>query len=233
MKVIGTVIAASALLAGCGSAGTAVGPTTTSVVEPPAQEVTVERVIDGDTFVLTNGECVRVLGIDSCEMATPVGADAKAAAEGLLNNQTVMLHKEPGVDRDRFDRLLRNVELGSGRDFGGVMVVGTHTGVYAGRNDANDDQLEWLRRLDADNGRECGEPEPIPANGNGEGTTPWPLERDNVTQSPTPTVIEPDNAGVYYKNCDAAEQAGAAPLSMGEPGYRSPLDGDSDGVACE
>jgi hypothetical protein len=37
----------------------------------------------------------------------------------------------------------------------------------------------------------------------------------------------------YYRNCDAARSAGAAPLRVGDPGYRSALDADSDGVACE
>ncbi|MBB4883194.1 DUF1524 domain-containing protein [Micrococcus flavus] len=40
-------------------------------------------------------------------------------------------------------------------------------------------------------------------------------------------------ADVYYKNCDAARAAGAAPLLRGEPGYRPRMDGDDDGVACE
>lgn len=38
---------------------------------------------------------------------------------------------------------------------------------------------------------------------------------------------------VYYENCTAARAAGAAPIMRGEPGYRSQLDRDSDGVACE
>ena len=36
-----------------------------------------------------------------------------------------------------------------------------------------------------------------------------------------------------YGNCDAARAAGAAPLYYGQPGYRSDMDGDGDGVACE
>ncbi|MPY67941.1 SH3 domain-containing protein [Deinococcus sp. SDU3-2] len=40
-------------------------------------------------------------------------------------------------------------------------------------------------------------------------------------------------AEVYYANCSAARAAGAAPISRGEPGYRSRLDRDNDGVACE
>lgn len=37
----------------------------------------------------------------------------------------------------------------------------------------------------------------------------------------------------YYGNCDAARAAGVAPLHVGEPGYREPLDADGDGIACE
>lgn len=39
--------------------------------------------------------------------------------------------------------------------------------------------------------------------------------------------------GVYYENCEAVRDAGAAPLLEGEPGYRAGLDGDNDGIACE
>ncbi len=38
---------------------------------------------------------------------------------------------------------------------------------------------------------------------------------------------------VYYRNCDAARAAGAAPIYRGSPGYRPEMDGDSDGIACE
>lgn len=44
---------------------------------------------------------------------------------------------------------------------------------------------------------------------------------------------EPAPADVYYANCTAAREAGAAPLHRGDPGYRNAMDGDSDGVACE
>jgi hypothetical protein len=38
---------------------------------------------------------------------------------------------------------------------------------------------------------------------------------------------------VYYANCSAAREAGAAPVYRGEPGYASHLDRDNDGVGCE
>lgn len=36
-----------------------------------------------------------------------------------------------------------------------------------------------------------------------------------------------------YDNCSAARSSGAAPLYTGDSGYRSGLDRDGDGVACE
>ena len=38
---------------------------------------------------------------------------------------------------------------------------------------------------------------------------------------------------VYYSGCNSVRAAGRAPLLRGEPGYRSEMDGDGDGVACE
>jgi hypothetical protein len=38
---------------------------------------------------------------------------------------------------------------------------------------------------------------------------------------------------VYYANCTAVRDAGAAPIYRGEPGYRSGLDRDNDGIACD
>jgi uncharacterized protein YraI len=38
---------------------------------------------------------------------------------------------------------------------------------------------------------------------------------------------------VYYANCTAVRAAGAAPIQRGAPGYRSGLDRDNDGQACE
>ncbi|GAA3010944.1 excalibur calcium-binding domain-containing protein [Actinokineospora diospyrosa] len=53
---------------------------------------------------------------------------------------------------------------------------------------------------------------------------PPPAEPEATEQAP---------ANVYYKNCDAARAAGAAPIHVGEPGYRIALDRNKDGVACE
>lgn len=37
----------------------------------------------------------------------------------------------------------------------------------------------------------------------------------------------------YYANCSEARAAGVAPIYQGQPGYRSGLDRDHDGIACD
>jgi hypothetical protein len=38
---------------------------------------------------------------------------------------------------------------------------------------------------------------------------------------------------VTYSGCNEVRAAGKAPLYAGQPGYRSDMDGDGDGIACE
>jgi competence protein ComEC len=54
-------------------------------------------------------------------------------------------------------------------------------------------------------------------------TTPRP-----TTKPASETIVEQLN--VYYQNCTAAKAAGVAPLHEDDPGYRSALDRDHDGV---
>jgi hypothetical protein len=119
---------------------------------------------------------VRLLGIDSCEMDTYGGREAKAAAEAQLAGAlggSVTLTVQPGApDKDRYGRLLRYVSVG-GVDLGQYLVQFDHTGVYQGENDASP---EYLRRLYAADlvyasnppaGRDCADP--YPSSGSGDG----------------------------------------------------------------
>jgi hypothetical protein len=55
-----------------------------------------------------------------------------------------------------------------------------------------------------------------------------------VTAPPAAVPAQQQPAGdVYYARCADARAAGAAPLYVGEPGYRTALDRDKDGIACE
>ncbi len=56
-------------------------------------------------------------------------------------------------------------------------------------------------------------------------------ETTRATTAPTSPPVTQSTA--YFANCTDARAAGAAPLRRGDPGYRSALDRDGDGVACE
>jgi micrococcal nuclease len=72
------------------------------VAAPDGERAMVATVIDGDTFQLTDGRKVRVLGIDSCEDTgknkTPGRAQATTQA-GVLDDNQVILTAEPGGRR--------------------------------------------------------------------------------------------------------------------------------------
>ncbi|HVV11323.1 thermonuclease family protein [Amycolatopsis sp.] len=72
---------------------------------------------------------------------------------------------------------------------------------------------------------------PAPAPVTTKKTTKQPVTTPKSTAAQEP--VTEDNTSVYYANCTAAKAAGAAPLHIGEPGYRKALDRDGDGVACE
>ena len=68
----------------------------------------VQRVIDGDTIVLTCGERVRFIGIDAPEIGEPGAAEATQFVRDKIDGSTIWLEAS-GNDRDRFDRLRRYI----------------------------------------------------------------------------------------------------------------------------
>ncbi|SDE70541.1 Excalibur calcium-binding domain-containing protein [Blastococcus fimeti] len=69
-------------------------------------------------------------------------------------------------------------------------------------------------------------PKPAPA-------APKPAPAPAV-QAPAPAPqVQAPAPSAYYKNCDAARAAGAAPVRRGDAGYGSHLDRDDDGIGCE
>lgn len=54
-----------------------------------------------------------------------------------------------------------------------------------------------------------------------------------TTAPATTAATVPATSAVYYNNCAEVRAAGKDPIYRGQPGYRSGLDGDSDGIACD
>lgn len=71
-------------------------------------EKTVTKVIDGDTVVISGGDHVRLIGIDTDEKNFPCFTPAKNYLENLILGKTVVLESDV-EDKDQYNRLLRYV----------------------------------------------------------------------------------------------------------------------------
>lgn len=94
---------------------------------------TVQSVYDGDTFTLSTGEKVRVLGIDTPELkpAECYGTQARNATASAIDGKEVVLTTDPRQgDKDRYGRLLRYVQTPDGSDLAAVLLRGGFARVY-------------------------------------------------------------------------------------------------------
>ena len=78
--------------------------------QPALTQATVLRVIDGDTFELSGGERVRLIGVDAPELGRPGSNEAIQFVRERVEGRTVWLEAD-GADRDRHGRLRRYVWL--------------------------------------------------------------------------------------------------------------------------
>jgi micrococcal nuclease len=69
-------------------------------------------IIDGDTFRLSNGETVRLIGIDAPELNQPGGEESREYLAQLILNKGITLEKGY-EERDKYNRLLRFVYIGN------------------------------------------------------------------------------------------------------------------------
>lgn len=77
-----------------------------------AAPLMVDNVTDGDSFILTNGGQVRLIGIDAPEAGMP-GADmSKVFLEKLIVGKELRLEHD-ATDRDKYGRVLRYVFVGN------------------------------------------------------------------------------------------------------------------------
>ncbi len=193
------------------------------------------RVVDGDTIDIRDdvrGRLrIRVLGIDTPETKKPGytigcwGPQATQFAIDNLRDQRVAFITDPTQDRtDRYGRTLAYLVKSDGWNYS---IEAARSGTAKAYIYDNNPVQEYAEIVAAEQeaktaGRGLWGP---PCNGDTKST---PLSTPNSSSSSQ----APGESG-YYPNCKAARAAGAAPLYAGQPGYRSRLDGDGDGVACE
>lgn len=222
-------------------------PTTTTSTAPPrttmppaaaggSTGLLVIDVIDGDTIDVEGGIRVRLIGIDTPERGECGFESASSALASMISGRRVALIPGARDNADRYGRLLRYVEL-NGADAGYSLLS---SGLAIARYDSLDGygwhpRESLYRSTDATVPASGGCPDrsssasptpvgPVPLFGGGGDT--------NLPAAPVPG-NGGGGGGAYYANCSAAWAAGAAPLYASSPGYRSGLDRDKDGVACE
>ena len=113
---IAAVVLVVALAAGCGRGGPAL-PTASAADGslPAGVDVTVARVVDGDTIEVAGGERVRLIGVDTPETKDPkrpvgcFGKEASAFTASLLPAGTHVRLVGDAEQRDRYGRLLAYV----------------------------------------------------------------------------------------------------------------------------
>ncbi|WP_022792100.1 thermonuclease family protein [Marinococcus halotolerans] len=201
---------------------------------------TVTNVVDGDTIDVDyegGEERIRLILVDTPETkhpqmgVQPFGPEATEFTTSELAGEDVRL--ELGVEeRDYYGRLLAYVFV-DGENFNQQLIEEglARVAVYP-------PNTEYLDEFEA------AEEEARSA-----GIGIWSLD-DYVTddgyveQDEEPEESSGDSGStedadssesddVYYENCDAAREAGAAPVREGDPGYGGHLDRDGDGVGCE
>jgi hypothetical protein len=175
----------------------------------------VNRVVDGDTIVLTNGAKVRLIGMDAPE----TGECGYTAARNLLASYVVgknlTLASGARDDKDRYGRLLRYVNIGS-TDAGLKLI-------QAGRAIARYDSRDGYGRHD----REATYIKADAASKNANVCTTAPRATAPAPFAPSPT--DP-----RFATCKAAKAAGYGPYYVGkDPEYHWYRDADSDGKVCE
>lgn len=205
------------------------GNTTSAPVEESiTTTVAVTNVVDGDTIDTTLGP-IRILGYDTPEAGECGHQEATDTLTNLLASGTITITSDDGDDTDRYGRLLRHVIV-DGDPVGLTMIE-------LGKADARYDSVDGYprhrhqdqyREADGANTFACAIADLPPATTSAPAPTPTPAP----APAPAPATAPPPES-VYYKNCDAARDAGAAPVHVGQPGYASHLDRDNDGVGCE
>jgi len=81
--------------------------------EPQIRAVTVSYVLDGDTFKLSTGETVRLIGLNAPESGQSCSSEATAKLKEFVFGKEIRLEKDID-DKDQYGRLLRYVYVDDG-----------------------------------------------------------------------------------------------------------------------
>ncbi len=172
---------------------------------------TVASVIDGDTIGLQGGERVRLILVDTPELAGDCYAqEAAEFTRAMLPPGTQIRMEKDTSERDRYGRLLRYVYLPDGRQLNALLLRNGYAKLAIFEPDTR--HLELLR-INEEEAR-------------AEGTGLWSA---CTGRRPAPAVSGPDRDCADF----ATRQEAQAFFEVAGAGDPHRLDGDGDGLACE
>jgi len=218
-------------------------------------EVLVSEVIDGDTVRLSDGDVVRILGIDTPETKDPrkpvqcFGQEASTKMTELTEGKKVILLVDSSQgDKDKYERLLRYIYIGS-TDIGAEMIKEGYAYAYTKYPVDKTDEYKALENQARENKKglwaenTCNGSTELPS----QTETPQPSNTNiltvNTNTAPTPVNantglnIPPIQPSTNYacscsKLCEAMSSCEEAYYQLNTCGC-SKRDGDKDGVPCE
>ena len=220
------------------AAGLAVG---LLVLAPgPASAQRVERVVDGDTIIVSGVGRVRLIGVDTPESVDPrrpvefFGKEAGAFTRRLVDGKRVRLEYD-WERTDRYGRTLAYVYLPDGTFVNAEIIRQGYGHAYTRFPFEHLDRFRQFEREARQAGRGLW------------GATPAAERRTAPTAVPARSAPSSraassglaaalarwDDNGNGRITCAEARRHGIAPVPRGHPAYRYMRDGDGDGVVCE
>lgn len=219
---------------------------------------TVSRVIDGDTVELSDGNKVRLIGVNTPESTTrtePYGKEASDYTKSKLEGKQVYLQKDVS-ETDRYGRLLRLVWLDVPTDlmdeneirskmFNADLVLNGYAQVSTYPPDVT--YAEHFRKFEREarennaglwaidpNGTTKGDYNELKtqASSSSNASTSNSQSSASSTTSSSSTVQQPAQKE-YFKNCTELRKVYPNGVPADHPAYRPQLDRDKDGWACE
>ena len=194
----------------------------------------VERVVDGDTIIVSGVGRVRLIGVDTPESVDPrrpvefFGKEASAFTRRLVGGKRVQLEYD-WERSDRYGRTLAYVYLADGTFVNAEIVRQGYGHAYTRFPFEHLDRFRRLEREARAAGRglwgatSAAERRVVSAASSGR----------PISSNPPAALARWDDNGNGRITCAEARRHGIAPVPRGHPAYRYMRDGDGDGVVCE
>ena len=197
----------------------------------------VERVVDGDTIIVSGVGRVRLIGVDTPESVDPrrpvefFGKEASAFTRRLVDGKRVRLEYD-WERTDRYGRTLAYVYLPDGTFVNAEIIRQGYGHAYTRFPFRDLDRFRQFEREARQAGRGLWGAGPA-AEGRVASVASAASSRRPAPAGSPPALARWDDNGNGRITCAEARRHGIAPVPRGHPAYRYMRDGDGDGVVCE